>query len=160
MNRFISLMSLSMLTVVCATRTWSQQRSDEETLKKLELEGAKHAGTSDADIAYKKSNSAAHVIELDPLGHVMDQTPADVEKMGVRMREDDPDAKASVEISDIKVRISGDTAIVTYSGILNETGHKDARSSRPTATIRAETAPALQIRSITRPHSPTILVIG
>jgi hypothetical protein len=66
--------------VICTTRTSSQSTSDEETLKKLETEGAKHAGTSDADIAFGKTVNAEHVITVDPLGHVSDQTPGDVEK--------------------------------------------------------------------------------
>ena len=80
MNRLISALFLSLLMlVICTTRT-SYQSSDEETLKKLETEGAKHAGTSDADIAFGKSVNAEHVITVDPLGHVSDQTPGDVEK--------------------------------------------------------------------------------
>ncbi len=138
MNRLISLLLLSTLTMmICTTRTWSQQTSDEETLKKLELEGATHAGTSDADIAFGKKVSSEHVVSVDPLGHVTDQTPADVEKMSVGMRKADPDVKASVEIQDIKVRISGDTAIVTYSGTYHATGHKDARYDVPNAKFVA-----------------------
>ncbi len=45
MNRLISALFLSLLMlVICTTRTSSQSTSDEETLKKLETEGAKHAG--------------------------------------------------------------------------------------------------------------------
>jgi len=138
MNRLISLFLVSTLTVViCTTRTWSQQTSDEETLKKLEMEGAKHAGMSDADMAYMKANSAAHIVTVDPLGHVSVQTPADVEKMTIGMRKADPDVKATIEIQDIKVRISGDTAIVTYSGTYNATGHKDTRYDVPNAKFVA-----------------------
>ena len=138
MNRLLSLLCLSLLMVViCPTRTSSQSTSDEETLKKLELEGATHAGTSDADIAFGKKVSSEHVVTVDPLGHVSDQTPADVEKMSVGMRKADPDAKASIEIHDIKVRISGDTAIVTYAGTYNATGHKDARYDVPNAKFVA-----------------------
>ena len=138
MNRLMSLLLLSTLTLlICPTRTWSQQTSDEETLKKLELEGAKHSGTSDADIAFAKSITAAHALSVDPLGHVLDLTPADIEKMSVGMRKADPDVKVSVEIQDIKVRISGDTAIVTYSGTYNATGHKDARYDVPNAKFVA-----------------------
>ena len=132
MKRLLSLLLLSLLTLVIGTtRTSSQSTSDEETLKKLEMEGAKHAGMSDADIAFGKSIDAEHVVSVDPLGHVSDQTPADVEKMSLGMRKADPDVKASIEIQDIKVRISGDTAIVSYSGTYNATGHKDARYDVP-----------------------------
>ena len=138
MNRLLSALFLSLLMlVVCTIRTSSQSTSDEETLKKLETEGAKHAGMSDADIAFGKSVNAGHVITVDPLGHVSDQTPGDVEKMLLSMRKADPGVKASVEIQDIKVRISGDTAIVTFSGTYNATGHKDARYDVPNAKFVA-----------------------
>jgi ketosteroid isomerase-like protein len=138
MNRPISALFLSLLMlVICTTRTSSQATSDEETLKKLETEGAKHAGTSDADVAFARNVNAAHVITVDPLGHVSDQTPGDIEKMLLGMRKADPGVKASVEIQDIKVRISGDTAIVTYSGTYNATGHKDPRYDVPNAKFVA-----------------------
>jgi hypothetical protein len=57
--------------------------------------------------------------QLDPLGHVADQTPADFEKMELVMRKVDPDVKVTIDVHDIKVRISGDTAIVTYSGTVH-----------------------------------------
>jgi ketosteroid isomerase-like protein len=134
-RNFLLLLSLLFLTI-SAGRVWSQS-SDEETLKKLELESTKHYGTSDADIAFNKTNDAAHVISIDPLGHVSDQTPADVEKMLQGMRKADPDVKSTAEISDIKVRISGDTAIVTYSGTYSATGHKDSRYDVPNAKFVA-----------------------
>jgi ketosteroid isomerase-like protein len=138
MKQLLSLLCLPLLLVmICPTRTSSQSTSDEETLKKLEIEGAKHAGTSDADIAFGKKVSSEHVVTVDPLGHVSDQTPADVEKMTLGIRKADPDIKASIEIQDIKVRISGDTAIVTYSGTYNATGHKDARYDVPNAKFVA-----------------------
>src|ERR1700719_96129 len=138
MKQLLSLLCLPLLLVmICPTRTSPQSTSDEETLKKLEIEGAKHAGTSDADIAFGKKVSSEHVVTVDPLGHVSDQTPADVEKMTLGIRKADPDIKASIEIQDIKVRISGDTAIVTYSGTYNATGHKAARYDVPNAKFAA-----------------------
>jgi ketosteroid isomerase-like protein len=132
-KRTFFLMLCLLILAIGATRVWPQSTSDEETLKKLELDAAKHAGTSDADIAFDKSISSAHVVSIDPLGHVADQTPADLEKMELGMRKADPDVKVTVEIQDIKVRISGDTAIVTYSGTYSATGHKDARYDVPNA---------------------------
>ena len=97
MKRVLSLLLVSLLTVVIGTtRTSSQSTSDEETLKKLELERAKHAGNSDADIAFGKSINAEHVVTVDALGHVSDQTPGDVEKMSLGTRKADPDAKIAV----------------------------------------------------------------
>ena len=138
MNKRTFFLMLSLLILaIGATRVWSQSTSDEETLKKLELNGAKHGGTSDADIAFAKGIISAHVVSIDPLGHVADQTPADFEKMELGMRKTDPDVKVTMEIHDINVRISGDTAIVTYSGTYNATGHKDARYDVPNAKFVA-----------------------
>jgi hypothetical protein len=78
MNRLLSLLCLPLLPVVISPTQTSSQSSDEETLKKLEIEGAKHAGTSDADIAFGKKVNSEHVVSVDPLGHVSDQTPADM----------------------------------------------------------------------------------
>ena len=138
MNKRTFFLMLSLLILAIGTaRVWPQSTSDEETLKKLELDAAKHGGTSDADIAFEKSISSAHVESIDPLGHVLDQTPEDLEKMELGMRKTDPDVKVTLEIHDIKVRISGDTAIVTYSGTYNATGHKDARYDVPNAKFVA-----------------------
>jgi hypothetical protein len=138
MNKRTFFLILSLLILaIGTTRVWSQSTSDEETLKKLELDGAKHGGTSDADIAFGKSISSAHLVSIDPLGHVADQTPADFEKTELGMRKTDPDVKVTLEIHDINVRISGDTAIVTYSGTYNATGHKDTRYDVPNAKFVA-----------------------
>src|SRR5580704_8786717 len=138
MNKRTFFLMLSLLILAIGTaRVWPQSTSDEETLKKLELDAAKHGGTSDADIAFEKSISSAHVESIDPLGHVLDQTPEELEKMELGMRKTDPDVKVTLEIHDIKVRISGETAIVTYSGTYNATGHKDARYDVPNAKFVA-----------------------
>jgi ketosteroid isomerase-like protein len=99
----------------------------------LELEGAKHSGTSDADIAFAKSIFSETFVSVDPLGHVTELTPASMEKMTLGMRKADPDVKVTNEIQDIKVRVSGDTAVVTLSGTYNATGHKDTRYDVPNA---------------------------
>jgi|ERR1700746_1842845 len=136
MNRLLSLLLLSLLTVViCTTRTSSQSTSDEETLKKLEMERVKHAGNSDADIAFGKSIIAERLVTVDALGHVTDQTPGEFEKTSLGMRKADPDVKLSAEMQDIKVRISGDTAIVMSTVTYSETGHKDSRYDVSTAKI-------------------------
>ena len=147
MKRLLSLLLLSLLTVViCTTRTSSQSPSDEETLKKLVIERAKHAGNSDADIAFGKSIWAEHTVTVDALGHLTDQTPGDIEKMSLANRKADPDVKLSAETRDIKVRISGDTAIVTASVTYSETGHKDARYDVP-STDKIVTVATWQKRS-------------
>jgi ketosteroid isomerase-like protein len=138
MNRRFFLVFLSLLTlVIFATRVSSKAASDEDTLKQLELDSAKHIGMSDADIAFGKSISADHLVFIDPLGHVYDNTPADNEKMALGMRKSEPDVKNTSEIHDIKVRISGDTAVVSYSGTYNSVGHKDPRYDVPNAKFAA-----------------------
>jgi hypothetical protein len=69
---------------------------------------------------------------IDPLGHVYDHSPADPEKTMIGTRTSNPDAKASNEIQDIKVSISGDTAIVTCRSTYKSSGFID-----PNANISA-----------------------
>jgi hypothetical protein len=133
MNRRFSLLVISLTALVICTRTLSKPPADEETLKNLEMDAAKHAGFSDADVAFQKGIFGAHVMSIDPLGHVYDQTPAELEKMNVGTRTANPEAKATIEIHDIKVRISGDTATVTYGGTYTSTGFKDPNANVPGA---------------------------
>ena len=53
--------------------------------------------------------------------------------MMVGIRTANPDAKATQDIHDIKVRISGDTATVTYAGTYTSTGFKDPNANVPGA---------------------------
>jgi ketosteroid isomerase-like protein len=133
MNRVFSLLLISLFTLVICSRILSKPTSDEETLKNLEMESAKHPGYGESDVTFQKSLQADHFVFVDPLGHVYDQTPADFEKMAVGIRTKDPDAKVKNEINDIKVRISGDTATVTYSGTYTATGFKDPNANVPGA---------------------------
>ena len=138
MNRTISLLLLSLFALLlCTTRSSSKPTSDEEAIRKLELEGAKHSGTSDADIAFAKSIFSETFVSVDPLGHVTELSPASMEKMALGMKKADPEVKVTNEIQDIKVRISGDTAVVTLSGTYNATGHKDPRYDVPNAKYMA-----------------------
>ena len=132
MNRLFSLVLISIFALVICVRTSSKPPSDEETLKNLETEGAKHSGFSDADITFWKDVSGTRVIYISPTGHIDDQTPAEFEKMMIGTRTSNPDAKGSTEIHDIKVSISGDTAIVTSRQISTLSGLKD-----PNANISA-----------------------
>jgi hypothetical protein len=133
MNRLFSLLLISLFTLVICSRTLSRPTSDEETLKNLEMEAAKHPGYGESDVAFQKTIMGAHFIFIDPLGHTYDQTPADYEKMAVGIRTTNPDATVKIEIKDIKVRISGDTATVTYGGIYTATGFKDPNANVPGA---------------------------
>ncbi len=132
MNRLFSLVFISVFALVMGMRTSSKPPSDEETLKNLEMEGAKHSGFSDADVAFQKGLVGTRLISIDPLGHVYDMTPTSMEKIVVALRTANPDAKVSSEIHDIKVSISGDTAVVTYGGTYTSSGFKD-----PNANISA-----------------------
>jgi ketosteroid isomerase-like protein len=133
MNRLFSLLLISLFTLVICSRTLSRPTSDEETLKNLEMEAAKHPGYSESDVTFQKTIMGAHFIFIDPLGHTYDQTPADYEKMAVGIRTKNPDATVKTEINDIKVRISGDTATVTYGGTYTATGFKDPNANVPGA---------------------------
>ena len=133
MNRLLSLLLVSLLTLAVCTRTFSRPTSDEETLKNLEMESSKHAGLGESDIAFQKTIMGAHFIFIDPLGHTYDHTPADYEKMAVGIRTTNPDAMVKTEIKDIKVRISGDTATVTYGGTYTAAGFKDPNANVPGA---------------------------
>ena len=55
MNRLLSLLLVSLLALVVCTRTLSGPTSDEETLKNLEMESAKHPGYSELEITFQKS---------------------------------------------------------------------------------------------------------
>src|ERR1700745_885944 len=95
MNRLFSLLLISLFTLVICTRTSSTPTSDEETLKNLEMEAAKHSGFSEADVAFQKSILGPRVISIDPLGHLYDQSPADYEKMIEGIRTANPDATST-----------------------------------------------------------------
>lgn len=133
MKRSFPLLLILLFTLVICTQTSSMPASDEETLKNLEMESAKHSGFSDADIAFAKTVFGSRVISIDPFGRIYDQSPADFEKMAVGIRTANPDAKATEDIHDIKVRISGDTATVTYAGTYTSTGFKDPNANVPGA---------------------------
>jgi hypothetical protein len=133
MNRLISLLLILLVGLLLSTRTFSKPQSDEETIKNLEMEGSKHAGFGDSDVAFQKTIMGSHETFIDPLGHVYDQTPADMEKMVVGIRTANPDAKATIEISDVKVRISGDTATALYHGTYTTTGFKEPNANVPGA---------------------------
>ena len=133
MTRLISLFLISLFTLAICTRTSSMPTSDEEMLKNLELEAAKHSGFSDADVAFQKSILGPRVISVDPLGHLYDQSAADYEKMVMGLRTANPDAKANTDVHDVKVRISGDTATVTFVGTYNSSGFKVPNANVPGA---------------------------
>src|SRR6202049_5396755 len=111
MKRKISF-SLILFVVVglLVSRSFSKAASDEETLRTLETEWTKHINNTEADVAFQRSILASHFTGIDVFGNIHDQTPADMEKMGAASKAANPDAKFSVEIKDMKVRISGDTA--------------------------------------------------
>jgi hypothetical protein len=128
MKRIIPLFVLS-LTVFAfyVTRTLSKPSSDEETLKNLEMEWAKHSNGSDADIAFLNRVVAPISTSLDIFGNIHDQTLADLEKVARDAKKANPEAKNSLEIKDIKVRLYGDTAIVTYFANFTSSGMKDEK---------------------------------
>jgi hypothetical protein len=129
MNRLLSLMLVSVFMSVICIRSSSKPPSDDETLKNLEMEAARHAGFSDEDIAFQKGIFGLRVVGIGYLGHISEQSPDSLEKLLVRLRTANPAAKTNLEISDIKVVISGDTAMVTYRGISTSSGFKDPNAN-------------------------------
>jgi hypothetical protein len=135
-------MSFSLILLVglalLVSRSFSKAASDEEMLRTLETEWTKHINSTDADVAFQKSIMAAHSTTVDVFGNIHDQTPADLEKMAAASKAANPDAKFSVEIKDMKVRISGDTATITYAGTYTSSGMKESNmnvSAAPFSSI-------------------------
>jgi ketosteroid isomerase-like protein len=127
MKRIIPiLLSAFIIFAGYVTRTMSKPASDEETLKNLETEWSKHVNNTEADLAFAHGVLASHSTTVDVFGNIHDQTPADFDKVAAASRTANPDAKASSEIKDIKVRIYGDTATVTYAGTYTTSGMKDS----------------------------------
>jgi ketosteroid isomerase-like protein len=120
-----SLLLLAVLAFL-VSRSFSKPASDEETLRTLETEWTKHINNTEADVAFQKSIVATHSTIVDVFGNIHDQTPVDLEKMAAESKAANPDAKASVEIKDMKVHIYGDTATVTYAGNFTSSGMKDS----------------------------------
>jgi hypothetical protein len=133
MNRILSAVLFTAVVLVLSARTLSHPASDDETVKNLEMESSKHPGFSDADIAFQKSLMSEKVTFVDPLGHVYEQSPADFEKVNKEMRAANPDGKISVELSDVKVRVSGDTATALIHGTYTASGMKDPNQNVPGA---------------------------
>jgi ketosteroid isomerase-like protein len=131
MNRILSAVLFTAVVLVLCARTMSHPASDEETVKNLEMESAKHPGFSDADIAFQKSIMSDKVTFVDPVGHVFEQSPAEFEKVVKEMRAANPNGKTTVEVSDIKVRVSGDTATALIHGTYTASGMKDPSQNVP-----------------------------
>jgi hypothetical protein len=89
-------------------QTLPKPSSDEETLKTLEIEWAKHSNGTDADIAFQNGVVAPMSTSVDVFGNIRDQSPADLQKAITDAKTANPDAKNTFEIKDIKVRVYGD----------------------------------------------------
>jgi hypothetical protein len=126
MKRIISLFVLPLvISTVYVTRSLSRPSSDEETLRNLEREWSKHSNGSDADIAFQNSVLAPVSTSVDVIGKIYDHTPADLEKAATDAKEANPDAQNRFDIRDVKVRLYGDTAVVTYVATFTCSGMKD-----------------------------------
>jgi ketosteroid isomerase-like protein len=126
MKRTIPLFVLAvMVFAVYVTGTMSKPSSDEETLKNLEIEWAKHSNGTDADMAFQNGVVAPMSTSVDVFGIIRDQSPADLQKLTTDAKAANPNATTSFEIKDIKVRVYGDTAVVTYDSTFTSSGMKD-----------------------------------
>jgi hypothetical protein len=133
MNRVLSAVLFTTVVLVLCARTMSHPQSDDAAVKDLEMESAKHPGYSDADIAFQKSLMSDRVTFVDPLGHIYEQSPAEFEKVMKETRAANPDAKNSVELGEVKVRVSGDTATALIHGTYTSSGMKDPNQNVPGA---------------------------
>jgi ketosteroid isomerase-like protein len=133
MNRILSAVLFTAVVLVLCARTMSHPQSDDATVKNLEMESAKHSSYSDADIAFQKSIMSEHITYVDPLGHIYEQSPADFEKVMKEVRAANPDAKISVDLAEVKVRVAGDTATALLHGTYTSSGMKNPNENVPGA---------------------------
>jgi hypothetical protein len=115
---------VSVALVLCVSRAFSSP-SDAETIRNLETEWAKHVGFSETDVAFQKTILGPHAVYLDVFGRLNEAMDADLDRTAVAARSASPHAKISVEIKDVKVRISGETAVVSYAGSFTASGLKE-----------------------------------
>jgi hypothetical protein len=68
----------------------------------------------------------ATLMQLTGLGQVGQLTKARIVELSTKPNPADPDVKSKATISDFKIQIYGDTALVAYKFTNTDTGHKDA----------------------------------
>ena len=118
MNRIVSFV-LSVLLVLPAMSWFASAQNVEDEIKKLEMDRA--AAVVKGDVAYVEKQTADDYMFINMFGQVTDKKQL-VEAMksgGLKLTADD--------LSDLKVRVYGNTAVVTgKSDIKGTMGGKDA----------------------------------
>ena len=76
MNRIFSLLLISLFTLLICTRTLSKPTSEEETLKNLEMEAAKHAGASIRGADTSEMDKKAAGFATAEVDYIYEQPPA------------------------------------------------------------------------------------
>jgi ketosteroid isomerase-like protein len=120
-----AVLSASLLTSVAYYQPPNQ---DEQTILSYMQQIPEHAGKADAaSLAFWKKITADHTTNVEPNGQLEDYGAQESATMMEKMIKDNPELKSSVTFRDIKVRVYGDTAIVTYLQDLTVSGMKDVR---------------------------------
>jgi ketosteroid isomerase-like protein len=113
---------LVLVAFVCGVSRALSSPTDAETIRNLETEWAKHVGFTETDVAFQKTILGPHAVYLDVFGRLNEAMDADLEKIAGAARIANAHSQISVQIRNVKVRISGDTAIVTYAGSFAASG--------------------------------------
>ena len=115
---------LGLLTGVLARST---PPSDEETLKNLELEWSKCSNYTQKDADCFKGVMGPQLVIVYPTGFLAEVTKDNIDGIYSKVLAENPKGKSSYEYSDIKVRVFGDTGIVTYSQKTTSAGYSDPK---------------------------------
>ena len=103
------------------------QETDKQKLIDMEKDFAAHPnGGPETAALYKKYLYDGSLNQVTGMGRTGSLTKAQIIEPSAKPNPADPDAKSTIEISDLHVDIYGDTALVRYKLTGTDTGHKDA----------------------------------
>jgi Domain of unknown function (DUF4440) len=121
----IAVLATSSLTSVAYCQS---SNKDEQTILSYMQQIPEHAGKADAaSKAFWEKLNGAHSTNIEPNGQLEDYTATDTGSMLDQLAKESPEMKVSASFKDTKVRVYGDTAIVTYLQDLTVSGMKDDR---------------------------------
>lgn len=105
----------------------SAQDADKKKLTEIEEAFAKHATNGpEAGAVAKQYIYDGQVLQLTGTGRIGALPKASVVELLSKPDPSDPDVKTTATISNVRVDLYGDTAVVTYKAVNTDTGHKDA----------------------------------
>jgi len=103
------------------------QETDKQKLIAIEKEFAANPNPGTESVAVdKKYLYDGSLNQVTGMGRTGSLTKAQIIELSAKPNPADPDAKSTIEISDLHVDIYGDTALVRYKLTGTDTGHKDA----------------------------------